>query len=247
MNMFGRVDRDLELLRLSRSDLRAAYKEDSDAVEDQIDHHCMRLAWKMHVRTGAPVRNLLHVAAANAYRDLTRLVPSEEPEDDQDLLGSFITQAQRKNEVLVCFGFFLRPEYRRVCHAAVATVPGEFLASQTIFATVPQHLLACMVDRPSRLHMAHAALLKLREFWGTWEHRVATDPLTRETVRRVKAMTGDDPWCMGMFFLDGRVSFLESFIELSGVPFKAGHADVGIDRVVELLRGAQVENVAAGL
>lgn len=233
MSTFGRVDKDLHLLRLSESELRAAYEHDSEALHDQICHHCIRIAWRRHARTGDPVRSLLHLVAANAYTQFLKAVPSEEPEYDQDLLEAYVIEAQRKNEVYFCFGFFVRSEYVRICDAAVAYAPRELMPPQSIFATVPHHKWACLLEQPSRLHAGHAALLKLREFWDAWERRVATDPLTRETVRIVTAATGDDPSALQAFFLDSRLSMLESMIEQSGIAMRHNQADVSVDRFIK--------------
>lgn len=209
MNLLGPTDKDLHLLRLGLADLTAACEVDCHAVYDQLDHHCMRLAWKEHARTNAPVRQLLHTIAGNAHARLMAAVPNEESEYDDELLHALVRGAQRKNEVKVCLGFFLDKECRDICRAVVED---DFHRHRGIFDTVPHHLVECWSGRSSQLHAAYATLLKLRDLWSEYRRGIAVDPMARETVRKVAAATGKDPRLLDTFVLDMRLSLLNSWI-----------------------------------
>lgn len=223
MNLFGPTDKDLHLLRLDLADLTAACEANCDDVYDQIDHHCMRLAWKEHARTSAPVRQLLHVIAGNAHARLMAAVPNEEPEHDGDLLRALVRSAQRKSEVKVCLGFLLDKECRDICRAVVED---NFHRHRGIFDTVPHHLVECWSETSSQIHAAYAALLKLRDFWSEYRRGVAADPIARETVRIVATVTNQDPQLLDTFVLNVRLSLLNSWIaeHEAGTRYRADHS-----------------------
>lgn len=209
MSLFGRIDKDLTLLRLSPAELKQAVEADLSAVYEQLEHHCIRLAWKEHARTGAPVRDLLRVIAGNAHLRLMAAVPNEEQEHDEELLRALISDALRQNEVYVCFGFLLDAECRGICRAAAE---GNFPPRRSIFENVPWHMAQSLSGQRSSLHAAHAALLKLRDLLNDYRRNVTTNLLTRETIRIVAAVTGQDPQLSESFVLDARLSLMLSWV-----------------------------------
>ena len=208
MNIFGRTDRDLDLLRLNPAELKLEVAADLCAVYEQLEHHCIRLAWKEHARSGVPVRNVLRVVSGNAHIRLMEAVPNEEPEHDEDLLHALINDAQRTNEVKVCLGFLLDDECRNICRAAVDNTRS---LADGVFQTIPWHLIEA--TKTSRLVAARNALLTLRKLWNEYRCNVATHALTRETVRIVAAATEMDPQLSEATVLNRRLQLLNSFID----------------------------------
>lgn len=205
MSIFGRTDRDLHLLRLNADELKAARFSD---VEDQLKHHCLRLAWREHARTGACPRELAEAIAGAAYIRLYEAVPDDE--FDAELLSQKIEDVRRANELWVCFGFMLVEECRILCLAAV---DGPFPPPGSIFENRFGMLIPYLPERNSRLRLARAALLKLRDQLEEYRRRVATDSRVRETVRIVASVTGKDPHLLDSCVLNGRLRLLETWIE----------------------------------
>lgn len=196
MSIFGRTDKDLNLLRLPATDLRAI---EQHVILDQLFHHCIRLAWREHARTGAPVRDLLRQIMGAAAIRLYEACPDEEFDDE--LLSIIIHDALAENELHICLGFLLKGEAKALCDAAFE---GPLPPRYSIFEGRP----GLLTYLPSRAEIALAALLKLHDLWNDYRRNVASDPLARETVRIVANVTGEDPNLSDCFVLNNRIALL---------------------------------------
>ncbi|GAB3102225.1 hypothetical protein [Lysobacter terrae] len=188
MNLFGRTDRDLPLLRLSASELATA---DQKSLHTQINHHCTRLAWKQHARTGAPVRDHLNAIAGAAYIRLNEANP--DVEFDDDLLGLYLEEAQHFNEIEVCFGFLVQRECFLQAKAALSEDTSTRLNSILWSPRLACMMLVLHTMYPNRLRAGRAILERLNDYWHANRRRVAMDSTARETVRIVTQATGRDP------------------------------------------------------
>lgn len=203
MSIFGRTDKDLHFLRLCPAELKAAKRAD---VHDQLNHHCIRLSWREHARTGAPVRDVLGASVGAAYIRLNEVDPDDDFNDE--LLSIFIDDAQA-DHLRTCTGFFLDNECRTLCRAVLV---GPFPPPNSIFGGRAWALAPYLTDNPTRLQMARAALLKLQDLWNEYRCNVATNPLVRETVRIVANATRKDPQLSQTLILDRRLCLLAEWI-----------------------------------
>lgn len=201
MNLFGRVDNDLTLLHLSPAILKEGLDSSKiciSAFDEQVNHHCIRIAWREHFRKGTPVRDLLNMVAATTYIRLTEAVPYEDPDCSDDFNDELsirlrVKEAQYENEIRSCLGFLIDDQMKALFDSGLshsATFPPPY----SVFEDSSIRYRCYATHNPkTRLETLHAMLLDLLARWEEYRSRVATSPLHRETVRIVAAATGKDP------------------------------------------------------
>ena len=212
MGIFGPTDKDLFLLEESVDGLRKlATTNDYQLLEEQLKHHCIRIAWKASSKSGAQVRDVLREVSLNAFSTLYHHAPIDMA-DMEPINGNDVVMAARHlqttHEKEICVGFFVIREAKALFATAI-DITGEFPVPYGIVGAY-DHWLA-QVELPpvfyntpfklgrvapltSDAQRAYAQLLLLRTWKDQFRARVSSDALVRETVRQVAAATKVDPF-----------------------------------------------------
>lgn len=110
-------DSDLDLIGLDMQEVGRLDNETWWDYEHQIQHHCIRLAWRKAVLKRLPVRECLNVIYAK------KLIASEHARGnaiDSVALSAGLEQVRRYHELNLCLGFFVDAEAERVFAGATS-------------------------------------------------------------------------------------------------------------------------------
>lgn len=106
---------DLTLMSLSPTEIAALDDDDWWDYEDQLQHHCIRLAWKKAFIEKLPVRACLNVIYAKMF------IASERARGNAIngfALSQRLEELRQRHELVLCFGFFVDSEADRIMRGA---------------------------------------------------------------------------------------------------------------------------------
>lgn len=223
MNLFGKTNPDLPLLRCSEGQLQELVQEGSQygLLKEQLAHHCIRTAWLESRHASIPVRRLLEEVTAHAYAVLYTHAPLDmgpfEPIGVEDIISS-VGDVRRMHDKDVCLGFLLDTEAATLHEVATGGDPENLrhgLLGSGVFWEYQVEVPPVYVDTHFSLdnmppldsfeQEAYAMLLVLRRWWSLCSARIVTDALSRETVRRVTQVMGKASAQPDLALLDWRI------------------------------------------
>lgn len=233
MNLFGKTNPDLHLLQYSSVQLKELVQEGSQygLLNEQLSHHCIRTAWLESRHANTPVRSLLEEVTARAYAVLYTHAPLDMGPSDPigvDDIVSDVGDVRRMHDKDVCLGFLLDTEAAALHEVATGGDPEKLwhgLFGGGVFWEYQVEIPPVYVDTDFSLdnmppfssfeQQAYAMLLVLRRWWSLCSVRIATDALSRETVRRVTQMMGKASAQPDLSLLDWRIEHVRKYLVAS--------------------------------
>lgn len=207
MNLFGKTNPDLHLLRHNEARLQELVQDGGQyqLLEEQLAHHCIRTAWMESRHNNMAVRQVLAEVTAHAYAVLYTCAPLDmepfEPLGAGDIVIG-VDNVLRIHDMDVCLGFLLDAEAATLHGVATGDDPENLhggIFEGNIFwlhhVEVPP-VYACADFSADNLppltyeQQSYAKLLVLKRWWSRCSARISTDVLSRETVRRVTQVAG---------------------------------------------------------
>jgi hypothetical protein len=106
---------DLTLIGLGQTEIGALDDDSWWDYEDQLQHHCIRLAWKKAFHQKLPVRACLNIIYAKPFMASERARGNA---IDRVALSERLEELRQYHELSLCLGFFVDSEADRIMHGA---------------------------------------------------------------------------------------------------------------------------------